>query len=115
MTDINKLTERLRERNDDDTVEAADTIASLQAKIERLEAGSDEAREAFLDMIADARDYRVEPDGDETGDHTHFIVISHWQQFSRLAEAAGIKPPGYMQTWADAIDAALQASNGGEG
>lgn len=68
-----------------------------------------EAREAFLNMLADARDFHDEPDGDETGDHTHFIINTHWRQLSELCMALGIKEPGYMETWADAIDKAIAA------
>jgi hypothetical protein len=65
------------------------------------------AREAFLNMIADARDWHDEPDGDETGDHTTFHLITHWSQMADLCIALGIKRPGYMETWADAIDRAV--------
>lgn len=74
-----------------------------------------EAREAFLNFLADARDYHWEPDGDETGDHTTVHISSHWRQFEELALALGIKEPGYMETWPDAIDAALKAPPAREG
>jgi hypothetical protein len=66
-----------------------------------------EAREAFLNLLADAVDYHDEPDGDETGDHTRFVIITHWRQMAELAEALGIDGPRYMETWADALDRAI--------
>lgn len=64
-------------------------------------------REAFLNMLADARDFHWEPDGDETGDHTTACLVTDWRQFAEVAEALGIKGPGYDETWSDAIDRAI--------
>ncbi len=66
-----------------------------------------EALDAFLDLIADAHDWHDEPDGDETGDHTTYHLITHWRQMERLCLALGIKEPRYMETWMNAIDRAL--------
>lgn len=65
-----------------------------------------EAREAFLDMCADAVDFHEEPDGDETGNHTRILLNTHWRQFERLAEAFGIKA-GYMETPFGAVERAI--------
>ena len=81
-------------------------ISQLEAEVARLRADKQDTREAFLDMIADARDWHDEPDGDETGDHTTLHLITHHSQMERLIVALGIKPT-YCQTVADAIDAAL--------
>jgi len=67
----------------------------------------EDAREAFLNMLADAFDFHDEPDGDETGDHTRFVIITGWRQMAELAEALDIKGPRYMETWADALDRAI--------
>ena len=97
---------------DDWPFRAADALAALrstapEADLRAENEALDSAREAFLNMLADARDFYWEPDGDETGDHTTAVIVTHWRQFSELAEALGIKAPGYMQSWEDTIDAAL--------
>jgi hypothetical protein len=66
-----------------------------------------DAREAFLNMLADAFQFEEEPDGDETGDHTRFIIITGWRQLAELAETLGIEGPRYMETWGHALDRAL--------
>jgi hypothetical protein len=67
------------------------------------------ARECFLNMLADAKEFKFEPDGDETGDCSTFIIITGHSQLGELAEALGIKGPGYMENWNDAIVRALNS------
>lgn len=69
----------------------------------------DGAREAFLAMLADAGPaYRAEYDGDETGGGFTYHIAAPGAAFEELAEALGIKPPGYMEGWPDAIQRALE-------
>jgi hypothetical protein len=87
--------------------EVADELTVLASTRTPEAAQVDDAREAFLNMLADAFDFHDEPDCDETGDHTRFVIVTGWRQLAELAEALGIKGPGYMQTWADALERAI--------
>lgn len=67
-----------------------------------------EAREAFLDLIADAKMFHTETDGDETGQHTQHTIVTADDQLKALVKALGIK-----QQWGelteDAISRAIDA------
>lgn len=71
------------------------------------------AREAFLNMLADAGDnFQEQPDGDvnDAGrmiDCTTYKIITCHRQFEELCEALGIKRARYDQSLMDAIDEAI--------
>lgn len=73
----------------------------------------EKAREAFLNMLADAgEDFQEQPDGDvnsagRTIDCTTYKIITGYRQFEELCEALGIKRARYDQSLMDAIDAAI--------
>lgn len=89
--------------------EVARQARRLRAHIEGLRG----AREAFLDLIADAVEFKEEPDGDEGGDYTRYIIITGWQQLERLAEAFGIRRR-FDESTGDAIKRAIDESSGEE-
>lgn len=68
------------------------------------------ARECFLNMLAEARRWDVDYDGDEVNGRavsyvTHFIEVDGFA-FDQLAEALGIKP-AFMQTMEDTVRRAI--------
>lgn len=87
--------------------EAADLIEALTAPMSETEA-LERAREAFLSMIADGSS-EEEPDGDETGDCTRFIITTGHSQLDDLMDALGIPPARYMERTAQRLDRALDA------
>lgn len=72
------------------------------------------AREAFLSMIADAGDdFQEQPDGDvnDAGrmiDCTTYKLITGHRQFEELCEALGIKRARYDEPLMEAIDRLIQ-------
>jgi hypothetical protein len=50
------------------------------------------AREEFLAMVADAGGFKMEIDGDETGDHTTFSITVGWSQLRDFCDAIGLPP-----------------------
>jgi len=68
----------------------------------------EDAREAFLNMLADAAEFREEPDYcTDSGDCTRYIINSGVWNFAELCRALGLKDPGCMETWKDVIDRAI--------
>jgi len=82
----------------------------LAAQMDKLE----KAREAFLNLIADAVDYEYNPDGDVTDsgypiDCSTFKIVTRRSQMDELVEALGI-PRRFDEDVADAIDRAIDAA-----
>lgn len=74
----------------------------------------EKAREAFLNMLADASVFEEQPDGDmnDAGnmiDCTTYKIITGWRQFEELCEALGIKRQRYDETLMDALGRHIQA------
>lgn len=70
-----------------------------------------DARESFLNLIADGS-IKEEPDGDETGDHTQYIIQTHWRQLGELCDALGLPSPRYAETVGGMLDRALATDKG---
>lgn len=68
-----------------------------------------DAREAFLNLLADAWNFDEEPDGDETGDHTRIIVNAKWRQWDELADALGIPARRYDESTFQRLERAVGA------
>lgn len=67
-------------------------------------------REAFLDMIADAKTFHTETDGDETGVHTQHTIVTDDGQLAALVAALGIE-----KRWGEPTEDAIgRAINGDE-
>lgn len=69
----------------------------------------EKARDAFLNMLADALEFEEQPDGDvnESGhmiDCTTYKIITGYRQFEELCEALGIKRDRYDEPLINAID-----------
>lgn len=64
------------------------------------------ARECFLNMIADARRFDEQVDGDETGVSVDFFIETGESQLRELCESLGIKPK-WQQSTMEAITEAL--------
>lgn len=67
------------------------------------------AREAFLNMIADAVEWEEQPDGDVDSngrmmDCTTYKLITGWRQLEELCEALGIERKRMDENLMDAID-----------
>ena len=83
---------------------AAEALTAPMSETEALE----RAREAFLSMMADGSS-EEEPDGDETGDCTRFIITTGHSQLDDLMDALGIPPARYMERTVQRLDRALDA------
>lgn len=66
----------------------------------------EDAREAFLTMLADG-EFIEEPDADDGTDCTRYLINTGWWNFAELCRALGIKDPGYMETWKHTVDRAI--------
>lgn len=83
-------------------------FAAIVVEIINRAINREDAREAFLGLIADAEKFVEHPDGDETGDVTTFEIVTGWRQLAELAKALGIEP-AYGESIGQTIERAVQA------
>ncbi len=84
--------------------------AALSPRVDAV----DNARDAFLNMIADATRWDEDVDGDRDDDGRPIMTIDYHltighSQLQELCDALGIKAKGYDETLKEAIDAAISA------
>lgn len=102
----------------DDLDRIAERGRAALAALPVHQTGISAAREAFLNMIADAYVWEEQPDGDvnEHGraiDCTTFKLITGWRQVEELCDALGIERRRTEETLAEAIDRHIQAPPSG--